>query len=400
MSGRKKSGLGNVIRTHICIQGLLAQDEIENKFQKNIAINFLAPISPSKKWYSTKYFWKEDKDRKNSLSINFYQAKTIEPLFSELLTRDCDFKKYGAIHLDVIYEAEQKTHLILSVNHCLLDYHGMELMLQNISTGEGELHFSTSLSGPQNNFSRFLKTIQASLFLAGRSGWNIQGLKKNSLASVPAFHSIKINKEDWLPNRNAEKHKGLPLYLASSVHALSRQNSILRGSRQAFFIPSPVSTRNADTRNVLLSNNLSFLFYRIDPRQISSVEDLRSILLKQTIEQAKLKIPEKFVSLMDAFSYLPEFIYKAFINLPSRGRTSTFAFSLLPGSFLDKGFFLGHEVLDFTHFPPFLSPPGLNIVFMEENENIKIVLSYDQNRLSKESVILLLKDIKANLINH
>jgi hypothetical protein len=54
--------------------------------------------------------------------------------------------------------------------------------------------------------------------------------------------------------------------------------------------------------------------------------------------------------------------------------------------------------LDVTHFAPVISPPGLNIIFSEFSGRLKVLCSYDENRILKDDVISFLRTLKSNLL--
>lgn len=394
-NGRKKSGIGNVLRTHIITKGHLPENEIKERFLKNEGIKFLLNTSLSKKWNSPITKWKNKEILNASELISFYHSDDINILLNDFLKRDCNIKTGTALSLDIVYESNQKTHFIFSVNHTLIDYAGFEMLLRSFSSGQNEYELNEKIN-KRYSFSRnIINTIKATAFVAARSGWNIQCLKKTMAKPVLAFHSIEISKTK-LKNTN-RKVNGIPLYLASTIFAWSRQKNYQEMKDLPLFIPTPVERRFGKSKNALRSNYLSFLFFRIDKIDITDIQNLSEKILKQLILQAKLNIPDKFQSLLDVFAYLPDSIYKAFINLPSKGKSSTFAFSSLPISFLQSGDFCGQSVENYTYYPPFLSPPGINIVFMEMKEGLKIITSFDVNRISKEEVTLLLAEIKNSL---
>lgn len=389
-TGRAKNGIGNIVRTHICIEGLISEEKINSQILTNKAVLFLHKLKPIKKWYSAKYNWTETPN--DNKLITYHACENASSLLTSLLHKDYDLNAGSPLHINVIYESERNTHFIISVNHALLDFNGMELLLKSISTDKVELSLNKKINYPGSFLKKFIAAVQVTFFVAAKSSWSIQHIRESKKNPDPLFHSIIVEDNDWLESNKLLK--GLPLYLACTTKALAQQENILHRQGLSFFIPTPIDRRSSDSKNTLLSNQISFLFFKISPEQITDIENTRKIFLNQIINQAKLNIPGKFEHLLNLFSYLPEFIYKAFIDLPSNGKSSSFAFSSLPNSFLASGTFMNHKVLDYTHFPPFLSPPGLNIIFMEMKGAIKIIANFDGNRIDPKEAKLLLQNIK------
>lgn len=394
-SGRKKNGIGNVVRTHICVQGMIPAEVIKSRIFQNTAVKFLNSINPKRKWFSTKYYWTKSSRQKIDEVLSLHTVDEPTPIIEKLLQHDCDFLQNKQIHIDVVYEKKERTHVILTVNHSLLDYTGIELLLQSISTNEMISDLEKKTNKPNSFIKKFIETVQVTFFVAARSGWAIQALKKSDSPAIPASQSILLLNSEWPDSRH--KHKGLALYLAGVCKSLNDHPHLLEKPGLDMFVPTPLDRRTAEQKNTLLSNHLSFLFFKIQSKDLVDLEKTRKLLLQQILLQAKRNIPAKFQSLMNLFSYLPAWIYDAFINLPSKGKSSTFAFSALPKSFLANGSFMDYKVLDYTHFPPFLSPPALNIVFEEVNAGLKITTAYDQKRISQKELNSLLLDIKNNL---
>lgn len=393
-TGRKKTGTGNVITTELCLEGFVDKEIISENILSNKAIQFLSSLKAVRNFYSPKLFWKSGNKSEAEALITFHdlEYKNIPP--RQILNRDCPPSKQAAIHVDVFYTTN--THIFISVNHSLLDFSGMELLLKSLLGVDENLFLQKQDSTKKSFLKSFIQTIQATFFVAAKSGWNIHKLNKKKGASIPAFQSIYVTEEEW--NKSKNKSKSLPLFLSISIMALANQKGLSGNTPLPLFIPVPLNRRTEEFKNVLLSNRLSFLFFRINPNEMLETQSLEKNILSQMINQAKENIPEKFGSLMNVFSFLPAFIYKAFLNLPSRGHSSTFAFSSLPVSTLEREDFWGFKILDFTHYPPFLSPPGLNLVFMEKAGGIKIISSFDERRISRDDVNLLLNDIRSNLI--
>jgi len=398
--GRKNTGIGNTIKTHIVLKGVLTREQISGVIKNNKAIEFLSSLSAKRKFYSFQFFWKQGTRPGLENIFSYEVSKSAQVLIDKALTYDCNPERGSPILVDVIADIELKlTHIILSVNHSLLDYAGMELLLKSFSEDSDSLILHMPPQKPFSLFKRLVQTIQATAFVAKRSGWNIQRLEKTSVNYKPVFTELSISNQELRSESVSSRSIGIPRYLACSIHALCKSSKIFKNHQLPVFVPVPLNRRTEKYNRVLLSNRFSFLFFRINTNEFSNVKSLERAFLQQMILQAQQKIPEKFDSLLSVFSLLPNSIYRAFLNLPSKGHSSTFAFSNLPVSVLDGSTFLGMKIIDFTHYPPFLSPPGLNLAIIEMKDGIKLVSCYDSTRLTTDDANLLLQDIKSNLIS-
>ncbi len=396
-TSRSKTGTGNIIKAHIILRGHVDEETIRKRIRNNKAVNFLSGITQAKKWYSAKHKWRTNQSNNIESVLSFHTIDNPDTLISQLLLRDCSFQKREPIHIDIVYEGLHKTHFLLLVNHSLIDYTGMDLLLNSISSGEELLTFVKPPTIEKSFFKRFIETVSVTFFVAAQSGWDIQRLNKNEEESKAAHQTLTVQGHEWHTYNNTLPLFGLPHFLAASVKALSLQKSLIPDSKLSFFIPSPIDRRSPAYQKVLLSNYMSFLFFKAEEKDLVSTSHLRKLFTHQMIQQARKGIPEKFQSLMNIFSFLPAFIYEAFLNLPSKGHSSTFALSVLPKSLLEGGKFMGSIIEDYTHYPPIIPAPGLNIVFMEMKEGIKIIAGFDKSMISENEAGLFLKEIKHQL---
>ena len=236
--GRKNTGIGNVIKTHIILEGILTREHITEIISKNKAIEYLSSLTIKRKWYTFKLFWVVDKKPKIDKIISYSESKTIQELISKALKYDCIPNNNSPIHFNAIIDTEQKqTHIIISVNHSLLDYAGMELLLKSFSKAFSNLILQKSPPKPFPILKRLLQTAQATAFVAKRSGWNIQRLGKTSASSIPIFRQIKISNEELQSGNNSSETNNLPRYLACSIYALNKNTTIFntRNSYNLFF---------------------------------------------------------------------------------------------------------------------------------------------------------------------
>ncbi len=398
---RKNTGIGNIIRTHIIVDGIIPENKFHELVETNEAIRFLASLSPERKWFSPVYRWKLLEEKSTQETLTIHRTGSAGEIIQELHSKDCAFNS-SAIHLDIIYASEQ-THIFISANHALFDYAGMENFIDLISGNAENIILQKELQVGESFLKKVSNAIAATLFVAARSSWNFRRLIKRKRAAKCALEYLQLSNEDskQVSHRLQTEIKSpqLSFFVGSSVFSLSKFESLLSDKKGDFFIAVPIDRRSASHKNVLLSNYLSFIYFHTKANDIESVKKSTDLFSQQMIHQARQRIPEKFSSLLHLFRFLPSFIYRLFLDLPSNGHSATFAFSLLANSKMENKSFMRFPVKDVTHFPPVLSPPGLNIVFTEFNLQLKIIISFDECRITKEEVRSLLNEIRKNLLN-
>lgn len=393
--GRQISSTGNVVKARVVLEGRPDKSFFLKKIRHNKALQFLAATYPEKKWYSAEIVWKQGNAYDIERLISFHEITSAAEIPGRMMERDCDFPRGAPVHIDIFYEKDAHTHFILSVNHSLLDHTGMELLLQHISEESTDLILQKKDADKISLLKKFIQSVTVTFFVAGKSGWNIQRLGRKKGSALPACEEMVITKMEFERNNNSQT--GLPYYLAKLVHSITSEKSLFEKEDLPVFIPVPLDRRTTGFKKVLLSNRMSFLFFRAEPADFNDVKKLQKSFLQQMLTQARKNMPEKFESLMNLFRFLPAFIYKAFLNLPSKGHSSTLAFSSLSASFLENGIFMGLQVRDYTHYPPLLTPPGLNVVYMEYRGGLKIIVTFDRQCIEADRIRKLFRDLKQKL---
>jgi len=400
---RRTTGVGNVIRAQVKLQGIIPENQFVDLVATHDGIKLLASICPKRNWYSTLYKWKAKNPADANNILRFHKNKNATSTIEELLCDDCSLKAGFTFRIDVVYDVDLFTHVLLSINHTLMDYAGVENLLASISGNMENLILKKPLKGERTFLKKFADAVSATAYVAARTSWNLRRLKKNNQV---AKASIVVTQLTSIESTNVKQYlqteiktTALPFFVASAVLALHKNNTLLTDIAGDYFIAVPLNRRPASHKNVLLANYLSFVYFHKQDAAIAEIKKLSASFNSQMIEQARKKMPEKFISLMDLFRFLPPVIYWAWMNLPTKGHSATFAFSLLNNSCLENKSFMGFPVLDVIHYPPVISPPGLNIVFTEFQAQLKIIISFDENRITKSQVQNFIAELKTNLLN-
>ncbi len=398
---RKNTGTGNVIRAMVVVDGVIPENKFHELVERNEAILFLSNLSLVRKWFSPVYKWKLSGTKSKKQILSIHKSGVVNNIVRRLQSKDCSFDECP-IYIDIVYGSSQ-TSVFISANHALFDYSGMENLLSIISGDSSDIVLKKTLAVEGSFLKKMTDAIAAALFIAKRSGRNIRRLLKNKDNPKAALGFIELSKEETqktsLRHHHEIKTGLLPYYLGNVVYSLSGFESLLSHRKGDFFVAVPIDRRPVSHKNVLLSNYLSFIYFKVKFDEIESVKNVAGVFSKQMIQQGRKRIPEKFRSLLYLFRFLPDFIYRTFIELPGKGHSNTFAFSLLANSGLENKLFMGLPVRDVTHFPPVISPPGLNIVFTEFNGRLKIICSFDESRITRDQVNNLLEAIGRNLLS-
>ncbi len=400
---RRTTGCGNVIRARITIDGIIPENHFRELINSNKALRFLAGRYPKREWYSTIYRWKVNKQVDTSRILSIHSEQNAEVKIQQLLATDCTLKPGDSIKLAVVYQKNERTHIIISVNHSLLDYAGMENLIASVAGISKNIIPEKQLKSEGTFIKKFKDTVSATAYVASRTSWNLRRLNKNIQQPKHCIEVFEFTTEESSKIKqhlqNEIKSTALPFFVAVSLAAIHNNKNLLTDKSGDFFIAVPLDRRPASHKNVLTGNYLSFVYFHKADSEMSDIRSLTVTFGAQMIQQARKAIPEKFISLLELFRFLPPAIYWAWMNLPTKGNSTSFALSLLSNSALEKNTFMGFKVIDVTHYPPVISPPGLNIVFTEFRSQLKIIISYDEKRISKSQIQDFIIEVRKNLLN-
>lgn len=400
-AARKRTGIGNVIRVVITIEGLISTEELMAELEKNSIVKILIQLKLRRHWYSTLFRFESDESQADLASCVTFHAGDASHAMQVALSRDFPPSAGKLFHIDAICRQGQ-TDIIISTSHILMDYKGMENLIASLAgeklktfrsgTGSGEKSFNKKLAG----------AIRATRYVAGLSGWNMRRLKRRTGKGIAELELLELSEEETTAvNSKMDQEvrtNALSFFLGCSLDALKQHEELLNRSTGNFFVAVPVERRPAKNNHDVLSNYLSFLYFHAKENEITNVKEISGMVFYQMIRQAKEKLPEKFSALLHLFRFIPAKVYSAFINLPGNGHAGTFAFSMLGNSCLENKPFMGRKVLNVTHYAPVISPPGLNIVFTAFRNKLKIILSFDEGRITREDAAALLQTIRKNLL--
>ena len=176
----------------------------------------------------------------------------------------------------------------------------------------------------------------------------------------------------------------LPLLLAASVQAMQRLMSSLgiEGGKEYIVSVSLDDRKGASHEEQLFFNHLSYLFFRIDSKQATSMRAAIASIKKQMFDQVKAGMPNHINEASMLMRVLPLEALKVVMRLPMVGKMGSFCFSHVgePLKPLDR--FMEAKVVNLIHMPRVPIPPGMGIFFTQFNGRLNLSFSYVDGMLS------------------
>lgn len=262
-------------------------------------------------------------------------------------------------------------------------HHGLDL-LHKIQFARKSLFHITRVSQPRIAF--------LSHTLSPQDGWE-------NLFHVISFDEAQTREIDSRCEQlGAGFNKGL-FCLGAVIHALHTVLTSRSQAPAAYVVPVPHDLRRRGCRGPVFSNHVTFLFFRVEHEEASSLKAIYSILLRQMKDQIAHCLPQSFETVMDMFRSIPFCVYSRLIKGPTKGRMASFFFSDAGDILSLRDHFLGAPVQGITHLPPALYPPGLTIIFTRFKKRLSATLSFIKGCMEEEDMDRLKESLRTALVS-
>jgi hypothetical protein len=154
-------------------------------------------------------------------------------------------------------------------------------------------------------------------------------------------------------------------------------------------VPIPQDGRKRGGFGPIISNCISFLFYRLSINDLSSVKQTVQSINLQLAEQLKLDMPRKYNMLLDMMRYIPLKLYHFLSTNASKGVVASFLYSSAGEDYWDMNTLSNKPLDDVLILPPATFPPGLTFSFLRFNNNLKMNIVYCEETISNKELELI-----------
>jgi hypothetical protein len=329
--------------------------------------------------------------------------------------RDLNAAEGPALALDLVQHADGTRHLVYSWNHALMDARGAELILRHLNAGPAVKDPPTvdNLINPAQkewNLSKWwnsVKLARGSMEWLRKSGSEplftlMPGLKPAGpcrgqcrLLSFSAADAARMDARCQSLNAGFRRSN---FYLASTIRAL-HMVAQARGNKDAgYLVPVPHDMRRRGNNGPIFSNQLSILFYRIEPRQAGNLSEIIAEVTRQMMNQIRDRFPEACMAALDMFKPMPLDYYVRHLGQPSRGKFASLCFSDSGETCAGMSDFLGGRIEEVTHLVPTWRPPGLTVLFWSFSGRPRVLLSWVEDCLSAAEVNALEQGLRLALL--
>lgn len=382
------------------LNGKFDTASFRQKLNAHADLQWLASAKPLKQFWFSLPVWKVGK----RTIIPVIEHHTDELLPDSVTQNKITLDHSPLFRFDVLHRSTGNTAIVFSWNHLLMDGYGASLLLQQIASNGDWPRLNVSPTKQTTTKFNLFAAIRAKLFIDRTSAKPLASIApdnrtaSNQKIKIIGFSTDETKAIDQTGITLGAQFGRSPVYLVCTARGVQ---SILRQRNQPlhdFWIPMPRDQRKKGAQGPLIGNHLSFLFYRLQAKQLQSIRESIQSINNQMIEQVKNKTFADYDILMHALRRTPLPLYYYWIKGPQGGSLSSFLCTVAadhPDSFTH---FQGQAITDAWSFPSNIHPPGLTFAFMRYRESLQVMISYFDDVITPTELIMLEQKLKHELI--
>jgi len=406
----KKHGAGgNVMRKVFYFNSSVSFEKIESILKRSPVIYWLCNIELVQPSFFRLPYWKY-KGRGNEIIIKQHHAATENEVPEKILTRDITVGSDRFIEADIIYYPSGSSAFVLSWNHILLDAKGTTLLFEHLD------HLSENKS---QDFDSFFpaKEKKTNIFTYIDNMYKVKRFVQTS--AKPPVSSVASAKtkhgEEGTLNRtiafNIEETEkiasnafktgsrfGPTLYFIACcsqvIHLLNKE----KNKAGDLWLPVPYDGRLRGATGPLISNCVSFLFYRIPEAALANVPQTVKCLSTQMKAQIADGIPQRYTMFLNMMRHIPLWLYYFLVSRTGKGVFASFLYTSTGDNFNELKHLFGEPLRDLNMIPALTFPPGLTFVFLKHNNELNINIAYSPDVISDNELHLIEEKIKEILL--
>ena len=396
---------GNIGRFAVEVKGRLDVRQLEQTLNSDPIFCWLHSLRLKKPWPLQLPQWIQIRSSA-PIPINTFEASQQDDcILNELLMRDIQPHFDPPFQLDVIDCKQNRTILLFTWSHLLMDSQGAEILMRYLGDALGDQPIQPF--GSKNTrlaLAEQLKQTQKTrnfIFFEKKS-IHISVLDKGDSKQINVYHTLRFSEtetEQIIVNckRAGAQFGRSPFLLAACMHSFSDLLARKGKTNTTIWVPVPQNKRKKGILGPIVGNHLSYLFYRLFPQHLQTMQKTVDVIKQQMIDQMREGIPASFSIMMDLLLRLPLWLYGKIVKSPTRGAFASFFFSDTGKTLDDFNVFCGLPVSNAIHYPPNSSHPGLTIIFMNFQQKLQVIIAYSEATVNKEDISWFESSLRKNL---
>lgn len=395
----KRLGMpGNISRVHFELDETTELEAVQKLIQHNPIVRKVSKIRYTSRWpLLPKWIEATEND---VVSINY--SETPDTFENEVLTAHLN-NQVGLVKIALCEIANGSKHMVISMHHALFDHQGMMNFIHSLNG-----NFSGSLfreSEPVSWLQILKNGAIMNYDLFHRSVWKFGSLFQDfrgnkvtpryKIIRFDAAETATISKNAWQAGSKIGMSAFYVSVVARSLQALFQDRN---QESQNLWFSIPHNQRRLGAQGHLLSNKLSFLFFKLTEAELKTTKLSVQSVLTQLKSQIKFRATDKYVDMMKVMRFVAMPIYEGMVSVPSKGKLSSFGFSDLGEDKLNISAIAGAKIKQIHRYPPVPSPPGFNIASLKKNDGLELIIGFGDELISEDELGMLVKRIRKGLL--
>lgn len=349
-----------------------------------------------------------------------YADKGIQPVFKEqthaveneipleLLNRKISLNG-RLIEFDSIKYPSGKIALVMSWHHIIMDGRGSGFLIRHLNndTVSDETALNAFFPKPDRKVGLLFSVknmYEVRDFVQESSFRPITTIATKPTTENATFRLKTIQftiSETELIDANAKQNGarfGANVFLiAACAHVINLINKN-RNKPGTIWLPVPYDGRKRGGNGPLVTNNISFLFYRLVQSDLCNIKQTTDSINAQMALQLKIGMPYKYSLLLNLMRHIPLSLYSFLTTFSSRGVVASFLYSSAGEDLRDMNTLMQQDATDIVVIPPFIYPPGLAFSFLRHHNCLKMNIAYCESSINKNELNLIEASIKEILL--
>lgn len=382
----------NVMRMVLFLDKTFSPDKFTERVCHDIFLQIVNSIQLKTGFPGQIPYWKVSQNLPK-ISVGKYSYNIEKQIPQEIFQRNILPDSTQKIQFEIISYPSGKFALVIAWNHILMDVKGVLNLLHYLDNENNVIDIKSlfpqekneiSLSNQLKSMMKMKNFIEKSakapiLSVADQNNQlKVNHFKPFTLEFTEA-ESAAIEKNAFA---NGAKFGANMFHLGCCVIALK---ALLknRGKEGAMWLPLTYDGRLKGKSPTVISNHVSYLFYRIDVNDQTDLKAVIKGLNQQMTIQIKEKISTHYNNLLSLMSRFPIWLYSKMVNKTGEGTMSSFLFSSTGHYLNDFRNFMGAGIETVDIFPTASFPPGLTFSVLLHNNKLKINLIYSEGCISQ-----------------
>jgi len=394
---RKHGAGGNVMRKVFYFNNTLPADKINNILKSSPVIYWLCNIKLVPGSLLKIPYWKYT-DSGNEIILLEHHSPVENEIPEIILARDITVDSFRFIEADLVYYPSGSCAFILSWNHILMDAKGTTLLFDhlNLITDKEPNKINTFFPSREKKpgIIRYIRNMyKVKRFVQTSSRPPVSSVASpgtKSSEGITGYRLIHFNAgETKKIQENAFKtgsRFGPTLYFiaccAQVINILNKKHN----SPGDIWLPVPYDGRLKGATGPLISNCVSFLFYRIPQNETDHIPQTVKCLSAQMTSQIKDGIPGKYTMFLNMMRHIPLWLYYFLISRTGKGVFASFLYTSTGDNFNDLKTLFGEPLRDISLIPALTFPPGLTFVFLKHDDKLNINIAWSPDSISHEDL--------------